>query len=216
MPERLTAGHPPRTARRLAAEQRSSEAVRRARETFLACRRIDMNSLAAELGVNRVTLFRNVGNRQQLLVNVLWSMARKSLELNKHRAQRRSDDWLADTLAGFVRDWSTSPACQHFMREEGELAVRLTTHPEHGFQPRMLAVVEQMLGEQLDQGQLTTGVPIDELAFVTVRIVESYAHINYFSGRTESDGNLDRVLRVVLHPNAGGQPSAPAPTRGLV
>lgn len=200
MPDRLTAGSARRTARQVAAEQRSSEAVRKARETFLACERVDMNSLAANLGVNRATLFRNAGNRQQLLVDVLWSMARKSLELNRRRAELRSEAWLADTLTGFVRDWSGSPACQHFMREEGELAARLTTRPEHGFQPRVLATVEEMMYEQRDQGQLVTGVPVDELAFVTVRIVESYAHIEYLSGRPETDGNLDRVMRVLLHP----------------
>src|SRR4051812_12226684 len=46
-----------------------------ARRKFLAAERIDMSALADELGVNRVTLYRWVGSREQLLVEVVWSLA---------------------------------------------------------------------------------------------------------------------------------------------
>jgi hypothetical protein len=38
-----------------------------------------MTSLAAELGVNRVTLYRWVGSRDVLMVEVLWSLAASTL-----------------------------------------------------------------------------------------------------------------------------------------
>ena len=41
--------------------------------------RIDMSALADELGVNRVTLYRWVGSRDRLLVEVVWSLARETL-----------------------------------------------------------------------------------------------------------------------------------------
>src|SRR4051812_23278289 len=50
-------------------------AFRLARRKFLAGERVEMKALAAELGVDRTTLFRWVGNRDQLLGNVLWSAA---------------------------------------------------------------------------------------------------------------------------------------------
>ncbi len=52
------------------------DALRLARRTILDGRRLDMQALAAELGVNRVTLYRWVGSRDDLLVEVLWSMTR--------------------------------------------------------------------------------------------------------------------------------------------
>ena len=54
-------------------------AFRIAREWFLAGRRIEMRELAAELGVNRATLFRWVGNRDDLLAEILWSLAERTL-----------------------------------------------------------------------------------------------------------------------------------------
>src|SRR6476469_7548669 len=55
------------------------DAFRLARRKFLAAERIDMSALADELGVNRVTLYRWVGAREQLLVEVVWSLADRTL-----------------------------------------------------------------------------------------------------------------------------------------
>ena len=49
-----------------------ADALRLARRKFLAAQRIDMTALASELGVNRVTLYRWVGSRDALMVEVLW------------------------------------------------------------------------------------------------------------------------------------------------
>src|SRR5947207_13651684 len=56
------------------------DAFRLARRKFLAGERIDMGGLADELGVNRVTLYRWAGSRAQLLVEVVWSVAARTLE----------------------------------------------------------------------------------------------------------------------------------------
>ena len=59
------------------------DAFKLARRWFLAGRRIDMSALADELGVNRVTLYRWVGSREQLLVEVVWSVPRRTLEVDR-------------------------------------------------------------------------------------------------------------------------------------
>src|ERR1700710_1055128 len=56
------------------------DALRLARRRFVAAERIDMSALAEELGVNRVTLYRWVGSREQLLVEVVWSLGERTLE----------------------------------------------------------------------------------------------------------------------------------------
>lgn len=50
-------------------------AFRAARRTYLQCRRLDMQALAAELDVSRATLYRWTGSREQLLADVLWSLS---------------------------------------------------------------------------------------------------------------------------------------------
>ena len=43
-------------------------------------RRLDMQGLADELGVSRVTLFRRVGSREELLSQALWLLTERMLE----------------------------------------------------------------------------------------------------------------------------------------
>ena len=56
------------------------EAFLFARRRFLARERVDMTAIAEALNVNRVTLYRWVGSRDQLLVEVIWSLARRTLD----------------------------------------------------------------------------------------------------------------------------------------
>src|SRR4028119_1117642 len=67
-------------ARRARGEARvPPQVLRLARRRLAAGERLEMGALAAELGVNRVTLYRWVGSRERLLVEVLWSMADEAL-----------------------------------------------------------------------------------------------------------------------------------------
>src|SRR4051812_44601152 len=60
-----------------------------ARRKFLAAERLDMSGLADELGVNRVTLYRWVGSREQLLVEVIWSLGSRTLENVNRRVRAK-------------------------------------------------------------------------------------------------------------------------------
>src|SRR5271166_5782779 len=79
-PRRCTIAETP-LARMLAEERKPDalDAFRVARRWFMAGRRIEMQELAAELGVNRATLFRWVGGRDELLGEILWSLAEPTL-----------------------------------------------------------------------------------------------------------------------------------------
>ena len=50
------------------------DAFRLARRTFLAGARVDMQALARTLNVDRATVYRWVGSREQLLAEILWSL----------------------------------------------------------------------------------------------------------------------------------------------
>src|SRR6476619_4445865 len=85
-------------------------AFRVARETFIEGARIDMGRLATNLGVDRPSLFRWVGNRDALLSEVLWSLAVPTLEQAEAATQGATGSpRVAEFLTHFVRDLNTAP-----------------------------------------------------------------------------------------------------------
>ncbi|MFI5083087.1 MAG: hypothetical protein ACHQCE_18605, partial [Streptosporangiales bacterium] len=62
-------------------DSRSARIVSTAARWIFEGRRLDMQGLADELGVSRVTLFRRVGSREELISQALWRLTERMLEL---------------------------------------------------------------------------------------------------------------------------------------
>jgi len=168
---------------------------------FLRGERVDMGRLAEDLGVNRATLYRWVGTREQFLVEILWSLAERTLgdELRRVDAENAEGNRVAHLLSSFVRDVLSSPGMRQLQRDEGELAFRLLTLARYGFEPRLAQFVRDLLAEDATAGRLTTPVPLDDLAYTAVRVVESYVHRAVITGEKPDADRASRVLHVLLH-----------------
>lgn len=174
------------------------DAFKRARRAFLDGQRLDMQALAAGLGVNRATLYRWVGSRDQLLCEILWSLTSRTVEKRLERLAPAPGSRLAPLMTGFVRDCTENLGMRRFLDEEGELALRLLTMSSNGFQPRFIALVRALLAEDLEAGRLQSPVPLDDLAFTVVRIVESYVHRRIITGEHPDADGAGRVLGALL------------------
>jgi AcrR family transcriptional regulator len=185
------------------------EAFALARRTFQAGQRLDMRALAAELGVNRATLYRWVGSRELLLCEVIWSLTRRTLERGLDRARETADESsgggsrLAVLLTGFVRDTLVHPGMRRFLEEEGEFALRLLTLASGGFQQRLIALVHDLIAEDTGAGRLSSPVPVGDLAYTVVRVVESYVYLKVITGEEPDSDRAGRVLHALLPAPAG-------------
>ena len=141
----LTAGAPESRACAL-------DVFRLARRRFQAGERVDMSALAEDLGVNRVTLYRWVGSREKLLVEVLWSLARPTLERERDDIPQRGAERIVRIVSGFVAAVLTNAGMSRFLSDEGELAMRLLTRRDTGFQPRLIEAVRSLLDEEVKGG----------------------------------------------------------------
>jgi AcrR family transcriptional regulator len=183
------------TSRRIAPRPAAADALRLARRRFRAAERIDMTALAEELGVNRVTLYRWVGSRDQLLVEVVWSLARRTLD----QAEADVDappgpERIAGVVTRFLEIVIADRGMQRWLAEEGESAMRLLTRHDTDFQPRLIAAIEGLLrSEPLD-------LPVDlhELAYVIVRLIESYTYLDLITGERPEAGRAEPILRMLL------------------
>jgi len=73
----------------------ATDAVRLARRRWLAGERVDMSAMAAELDVNRVTLYRWLGSREALLVDIVWELAEQTLADVDARTRGRGPERVA-------------------------------------------------------------------------------------------------------------------------
>lgn len=195
------------TGTRAPAKPTPLDALAAARHWFNQGRKLDIQALAAELGVSRVTLHRWVGTREQLLVEVLWVSSERAL--TRLREQVRAEEpgqsgqpgqhsHTAEVLARWVREVLAHPGHRQLASEEGEMFVRLLTHDASVFQRRLIELVRELLVEDIAAGRVTIELAPLELAYTVVRIVESFVHTPAITGcAPDPDGNA-RVLRALL------------------
>ncbi len=176
----------------------AADALRLARRTFLAPKRLDMSVLADELGVNRVTLYRWIGSRDQLLVEVIWSLAQETLEAADKAGDERGAERIIGTVTRFLSRVIANPGMQRWLSEEGEHAMRLLTRHETDFQPRLIAAIRGLLAEEAKAGALDLPVDLDELAYVIVRLIESYTYLDLITGEEPDAQRAEPILRMLL------------------
>jgi AcrR family transcriptional regulator len=174
------------------------DAFKLARRRFFAGERIDMSSIAAEIGVNRVTLYRWVGTREQLLTEVIWSLAQRTLDLERARAATTGGERVAQIVAGFIDAVINNQGWRRQIAEEGELTMRLLTRSEGGFQPRMIAAFRDLLAEEADIGHVDVPVELDDLAYAVARIAESYVYRELITGQPPDARGAEQILRLLL------------------
>lgn len=174
------------------------DALRQAKRNFLRQQRIDMSVLAEQLEISRVTLYRWVGSREQLLVEVTWSLTEFTIGELGREVRATGSERVVRIAAGFLGRVIENPGMKHWIATEGELAMRLMTRHDTGFQPRVIEAFRQILQEEADAGRMSLPADLDEVAYVIVRIIESYTYLNIITGQEPNIEKAEGVLRLLL------------------
>lgn len=166
------------------------EVVRQAARTLARGERLDTGTLAAELGISRVTLFRRVGNRDALLGEALWLMADRALgsAAAEHDA-RPADAEPAGRLRclAVAEDFryavSEAAPVRRLLEEEPTTTLRIATDPRGRVQPRLVEAYTALFQADVDALGLTPQVPLPLLAFAVVRLGESFLYSDVLVSR---------------------------------
>lgn len=169
-------------------------AFRLARRAFLAGERIDMRRLAGDLGVNRVTLYRWVGNRARLLGEVAWELAERTIDRELERSRKRGAERVADVVTAFVEAVRTNDGMRKTVAQEGPVAVRLFTAGDAIVQPRLVEKFRSILEAEAAGGAFTPSAPVEELAYALVRVSEACVYLDLL---VDQHPDLDRVARMI-------------------
>jgi AcrR family transcriptional regulator len=176
----------------------AQDALSLGRRRFRAGERIDMSAVAADLGVNRVTLYRWFGSRDQYLSDVVWSLAERLLADVGAGVRAQGAERLVLLVTRFVDATISDPGMQRWLREEGEHAMRLLTRHETRFQTRLIDAVQELLEQERRDGRLDVPVDAHELAYVVVRLIESYIYLDLITGEQPDATRIEPILRLLL------------------
>jgi AcrR family transcriptional regulator len=169
-----------------------------ARRWFLAGRRIDMRELAAELGISRATLFRRVGNRDRLLGEILWSLT-ESVFGEEYRAGTGSGaELVAGTVSRFVLTVNAAEPFREFLRREPERALRVLTTKASVVQRRTIDTLAGVIQGEVDRGALVPPLPVRDLAYLVVRIAESFIYTDIITGEEPDAGKAHAAVTALL------------------
>ena len=175
----------------------AADAIALARRTFTSGRRLEMKTLAAELGVNPATLFRWVGPKSALIGKVMWALTEPTID----RAIARAEGVGAVRVANACGDFAATAIDAHYFREfirsEPNRALEVMTTRQGGVKLRIVAKFEDFLRAEAENAGVKLPLPIPDLAFLLVRIAESFVYSDVIGG-SEPDAGKVRLASAAL------------------
>jgi AcrR family transcriptional regulator len=170
------------------------DALQLARRRWLTGERLDMGGLAKELGISRATLYSWVGSRERLIGEVIWSFAEQGLRQATEAARGEGADYVVGVVDRFARLNASFEPLRRFIEQDPELALRILTSKKGPVQERMIAAARSLLEEQVAAGKLTLPLDIDTLAYLMIRVNESFIYSDVITG---SEPDVDKAVEVV-------------------
>jgi AcrR family transcriptional regulator len=163
--------------------------------TFVAGRRLDMRALAAELGIGRATLYRRVGGRDHLLGAVLWYLTRRAMGRAMGAGEGLAGVERVTAIAGaFMRDVNEQPAFRRLLDYEPEAALRILTSKHGPIQQGVIEWNSRLLAEEEARGALRPTIDRATLAYVIVRVGESFLYADVIA---DNEPNVDQAADVI-------------------
>ena len=170
----------------------TDEVVRQAARWIHRGIRLDTRALAASLGISRTTLFRRVGNREDLMGDALWLLAGRTLR-DAVDNWERVEGAVVRNAAGQLRCLAVmheyrariagDPGFNQLLDDEPVVAMRVLTDPRGRVQPRVVAATVDLLARDVADGGFVPAVGLDSLAYAVVRLCEAFLYSDVLAAR---------------------------------
>jgi AcrR family transcriptional regulator len=197
----LSAATPPRAT--------PLDALGAARRMWLAEQRIDMGALATELGISRATLYNWVGGRERLTAEVLWSIAEATITAARSESRGSGPGYVAEVIERYMSALSEFEPIRVFVARDPEHALRVLTGSRTPFQRRLIDNLRDLIQEQVDSTEYEPALDVETLAYLLVRIGESFIFNDVITGSEPDLSKAAQASRILLlAPPLDGAPKA--------
>lgn len=168
-------------------------------DAYLAGCRVDMQSLARQLGVGRATLYRRAGNREQLLDQVIWWRARRmvasQLLATTHLTGVRR---IAAVVAGALRAIERDLPLRAFIESEPDVALRILTGSRSLAGHGTATALANLIDLERTRGAFDAHLDAATLAYAIIRISEGFLYADVIGDRALGVGKAITVIHALL------------------
>ena len=153
-----------------------ADAFAAARERFRQGDRIDMVSLASDLGVARATLYRWTGDRDQLLADVITAELLEIMAHVERTAPGCGRERIEHAIAHYLDVIAGAPALRTLLANEGDSVLRMLTSPAGPIRPRLVGALADAIVQESGRSGYRPPAPPAILADGIVALGERYLH----------------------------------------
>jgi AcrR family transcriptional regulator len=164
-----------------------------ARRRFLQGLRLDMQAMAAELGVSRTTVYRWAGNHDQLLGEVCSRLAWETFLVAERDVRHHGRARVLAVYANFLRLMATSEPLRTALRRDPHQFLRVVTHPGP-VSRAMTTLCDELVRREVERGALRPAPGVEALASAMVCIGEGALYADLLAG---VEPNIDRSVEIL-------------------
>jgi AcrR family transcriptional regulator len=160
---------------------------------YLRGERVDVQAIAAEIGVGRATVYRWFGSRDNLLGEVVIRATEPVLAEARAGQEGKGGAGLLETFDRFNRALADAPALQSFVEQERDAALRLIASGAGIVQPRIVELITAMITEEAEAGHYEAPVEPAILGYAIVKLAQAFLFNDTIAGIR---GDVDRLREV--------------------
>jgi len=160
---------------------------------YLRGRRIDVQAIAAEIGVGRATVYRWFGSRDELIGEVVIRATEPLLAEARSGNEGKGGPGLLDTFDRFNRALADAPALVAFVEQERDAALRLVASGAGMVQPRVVELITGLIADEVEAGTYDPPVEPAILGYAIVKLAQAFLFNDAVAGIR---GDVDRLREV--------------------
>lgn len=160
--------------------------------------RFDIGRMAQELGVSRATVFRWAGSRELLYGEILSSQFEAAMARARKDARGAGLELITSFTQRLFELLVTHEPLKRFVQQDAEYALRILMSKSSTVEQRCAASVRASLEEGVRMGLIRPVMDLDALAYVIVRIGESFLYRDAITGDPADVGSAITAIRILL------------------
>ncbi|WP_158501579.1 QsdR family transcriptional regulator [Vitiosangium sp. GDMCC 1.1324] len=186
--------------RRLEAPTRATpqELFALALDWWMKGERFDIGRMAQELGVSRATVFRWVGTRELLYGEVISAQFEAAMATARDEATGEGAELIANIVQRMIHLIVENEPLKKFVQQDAEYAMRILMSKSSTVEQRNTACVRKALEDGVRDGHIRPEMDLDALAFVIIRIGESFLYRDAITGDPPDIQSAITAIRILV------------------